>query len=171
MNTSVMNQSHPHTQHAGFSLIEVLVAVIVVTIGLLGFAKLQVITLQDNQTASEYTHATLLAYDIADRIRANPDGVRDGNYAKALGSCTAPAATASCESTACNPAQMAAWDISDWQTTINTQLPNPSCGITIAADSTISVSLIWQDKRSREACDQDIGNTTSCLALTMDFTP
>lgn len=155
----------------GFSLIEVLIAILIVTIGLLGFAKLQVITLQDNQTASEYTHATLLVYDIADRIRANPQGVNNGNYAKALESCATPAEPASCESNACDPAQLAAWDISDWQTTISNQLPNPSCGISIAADNTISVTLIWQDKRSRESCDQDIDNTDSCLALTMDFTP
>lgn len=58
---------------AGFTLIEVLVAMLVFAIGMLGLAALQIRALQDNQDAYLYTQAVFQAYDLSDRIRANPD--------------------------------------------------------------------------------------------------
>ncbi|HLE93281.1 MAG TPA: type IV pilus modification protein PilV, partial [Sulfuricaulis sp.] len=58
-------------QHRGFSLIEVLVALLVLSIGLLGLAALQTTSLQYNTGSYFRTQATFLAYDIIDRMRAN----------------------------------------------------------------------------------------------------
>jgi len=55
----------------GFTLIEVLVAVVVLAGGLLGLAALQVTSLSSNQTAYNRSQATQLAYDIADRMRTH----------------------------------------------------------------------------------------------------
>jgi type IV pilus modification protein PilV len=55
----------------GFSLFEVLIALVVLSVGLLGLASLQTNTLKFNQGAYLRTQATNLAYDMADRMRAN----------------------------------------------------------------------------------------------------
>jgi len=77
-------------QH-GFTLLEVLIALLILSIGLLGLAALQTTGLRSNQMASMRTLATEAAYDITDRMRANPVGVAAGEYVIALGD--APADT------------------------------------------------------------------------------
>lgn len=57
---------------AGFSLVEVLVAVVVLSIGLLGLAALQITGVRANDSAELRTTATLAAQDVADRLRADP---------------------------------------------------------------------------------------------------
>ncbi len=56
----------------GFSLLEVLIAIIIVSTGVLGIAGLQVMSLQNKTSALFRTQANQLAYDILDRARANP---------------------------------------------------------------------------------------------------
>ncbi|MGE5155728.1 MAG: type IV pilus modification protein PilV [Bdellovibrio bacteriovorus] len=64
---------HPRwTRGAGFSLVEVLVAVLVLSVGLLGLAGLQIAGVRANDSARLRTQATLAAYDLADRLRADP---------------------------------------------------------------------------------------------------
>ena len=62
-----------HERMRGFTLLEVLIALVVLSIGLLGIAALQGVGLRSSQGAYLTSQAGLLAYDIADRIRANPD--------------------------------------------------------------------------------------------------
>jgi type IV pilus assembly protein PilV len=70
-------------QH-GFTLLEALIALLILSIGLLGLAALQTTGLRSNQMASMRTRATEAAYDITDRMRANPTGVAAGEYVIAL---------------------------------------------------------------------------------------
>src|SRR5262245_64878000 len=89
----------------GFSMIELLVAVLVVGIGVLGATGLQMVSLQQNRGAAQRSVAVQLAYDIMDRIRANPNG----NYGGlALGA--APPAAPNCLGGACSQAQMVSFD-------------------------------------------------------------
>lgn len=57
--------------NTGFTLIEVLIAMLILAVGLLGLAALQTYTLRSNLAAYNYGQATQLLYDISDRIRAN----------------------------------------------------------------------------------------------------
>src|SRR5690606_37489064 len=77
-----MLNRHPRSRAgvAGFTLIEVLVALIVLSIGLLGLAALQIQSIKHNTDAYFRTQATLLAYDIIDRMRANSAAVSAGIY-------------------------------------------------------------------------------------------
>lgn len=68
------------TRSLGFSLLEVMIALLVLSIGLLGIAGLQVFSLKYNHQSYERTQAVTLIYDIADRMRANPQGVLAGAY-------------------------------------------------------------------------------------------
>ncbi len=103
----------------GFTLIEVMIAVLVLSIGLLGLAGLQVTALQNNQGSFMRSQATALAYDLADRMRANVLGTISGNYNPADAAVTANCAT----TTGCSPQEMAQTDLQDWLTSITTYLP------------------------------------------------
>ncbi len=101
----------------GFSLIEVLVALAVLSIGLLGLAALQTIGLKLNHQSYERTQAVIQAYDIIDRMRANKSGTGsaiNSTYDNiALGSGTTAPSTL-CNASTCTGTQMATFDIFQW---------------------------------------------------------
>jgi type IV pilus assembly protein PilV len=66
-----VSQTSHHRKVRGFTLVEVLIALIVLSIGLLGIAAMYVETLRANRSALVRTQAIALASDLADRIRAN----------------------------------------------------------------------------------------------------
>jgi type IV pilus assembly protein PilV len=76
---------YSRNKQQGFTLLEVLIALLVLSIGLLGLAALQTTGLRSNEMASMRTTATQLAYDISDRMRANPAGVDGNKYVLAGG--------------------------------------------------------------------------------------
>ena len=110
------------SQH-GFTLIEILVAVVVISLGLLGLAGLQVASLNNNQTAYYRAIATQQANDMMDRMRANLVGVTAANYDNL--SATIPA-DPGCFSTGCSAANMAITDQFQWLTNNSAMLPGGS---------------------------------------------
>lgn len=108
----------------GFSLIELLVAVVIMAVGILGVAGLQVVSMQQNRSAMYRGEATQLANDILDRMRVNQSIL----YTSLL--TDAPTATKDCEVNTCTPAEMAAYDIAQWKCAINSK---NSSGADIAA--------------------------------------
>lgn len=117
-------------KHSGFTLLEVMVAIVVLSLGLLGLAGLQAASLRNNQTAYYRGIATQQAYDIADRLRANLAGVRAGNY----NNLTAVIPTdPACFLAGCTIANMAVTDHFQWNTTNAALLPN-GVGTVVCAD-------------------------------------
>ncbi len=126
-----MNRSH-HTQ-SGFTLIEILVAVLILAVGLLGFAALQITAVSAGQESYFRSQALIVAESLADRIRANRDyvhwdsradlttgGVADQNlYGTTTGTqyaCATPPALfcsddGGTNGVACSEQQMAAFDV------------------------------------------------------------
>lgn len=109
---------------SGFNLIEVLIALVVISVGLLGLAALQMTSLQQNQSAYQRSQATLLAYDITDRMRANIDQVTAGNYFAASGAVNSSCVSYSASAAGCTAIQMASHDIAEWQASLATELPS-----------------------------------------------
>lgn len=104
----------------GFTLVEVLVALVILAVGLLGIAALYVDSLRASRTALLRTQAIAVASDLADRIRAN----RDACDASACAYTGEGALTAACETTAgCTAAELAANDIARWRDTASNLLP------------------------------------------------
>lgn len=100
------------THGLGFSLIEVLVSLVIVSVGVLGVASLQIQSLQQNREAFFRAEATYLANGIMDRIRANSQQV----YSLPINS--APVSATTCLLTNCNSAEMASFDLAEWQCSI-----------------------------------------------------
>jgi type IV pilus assembly protein PilV len=108
-----------HGTAAGFSLIEALVALVVLSIGMLGIAALYIEGLRASRTALVRTEAVNLADDMADRIRANRDGGDDYAGPAAI----APNANCMAGGAGCDPADMAAHDLRVWLDQVAASLP------------------------------------------------
>ena len=105
---------------------EVLVALAVLSIGLLGMAGMQLFSLSSNRDAYMRTQATYFAYDLIDKIRANRDVALIGGYDSTLG--TIPAFV-NCQTTTanCSPAQLANFDILQWKCALGTYAGDAAC--------------------------------------------
>jgi type IV pilus assembly protein PilV len=127
-------QMRTRPRELGFSMLEVMVAVLILSFGLLGLAGLQALSLKSNVSAAQRTIATQLAYDIADRMRANQASVLSGdyNYAQYSGTGAAGTNTTSCASTGgCTSTQLAQEDVFEWNQQICAQLPqSTACNAT-----------------------------------------
>ncbi len=106
---------------SGFTMVETLVALVVLAIGMLGIAALYLNSLQAGRTAIYRTQAVTLAADLADSIRSNRAAV--ANYGNVYGD--AFAAVGACATTAgCSATDLAATDLSRWKAALAQLLPN-----------------------------------------------
>lgn len=127
----------------GTSLIEVLIAVLILGIGLLGIASMQAITLRNGQSSMERSQAVMQTYSILDAMRSNVLVARANAYVMPR-TCTVPAATAT----------LAQNDLNAWMTNLQANLGAAACG-TIACVATVPVSpgrvctvtVEWNDSR------------------------
>ncbi|MGX2042136.1 type IV pilus modification protein PilV [Methylocaldum sp. MU1018] len=122
----------------GFTLMEVLIAFLIMAIGLLGLAGLQVTGLRNDQSAFHRSQAVILAYDILDLLRANRQDARDGVYNLALG---ADAPTGSSRS---------AQDLNRWLAELANHLPQGDGAVNVANDL-VTITVQWDDSRGVEA--------------------
>lgn len=140
---SVARRQHvtPRIQ-SGFSLIEVLVAIIILSIGLLGIAGLQLTSLRFVHNSNLMYQAALQAADMADRIRANPVGMNSGSYNNISGTGSDPG----CIQTNCSPNQLAATDAFEWNTENTRALPVGN-GTVVGAGGTFTITVSWTEMR------------------------
>ena len=116
------------SRQRGVSLIEVLIGVLIFTIGLLGLAGLMVMSTRSNHVAYLRTQATFLANNMAERMSANPEGVWTLAYNNAA--YPVAAASAGCASSSpCNAAQLATHDQQIWSRQLQAFLPQVSASI------------------------------------------
>lgn len=130
----------------GFTLIETLIALVVLSIGLLGLASLQIQALRYNTDAYLRTQATTLAYDILDRMRANNVGAAAGSYNRA----SAPTGTIKdCDSVSCSSSELALYDLDRWYKALAARLPDPlstvSSIVTVGNEHTVTIRWTERD--------------------------
>ncbi|MGE0625786.1 MAG: type IV pilus modification protein PilV [Pseudomonadales bacterium] len=111
----------------GLSMIELLVAVLVLAIGVLGITALQMVSLQNNRGALFRAEAVQLAYDMMDRIRANPEGAVPGGAYSGLALADAPPGAPDCLGNQCTQAQMVAFDQAMWKCSLGSYHANVTC--------------------------------------------
>jgi type IV pilus assembly protein PilV len=144
-----MNRSGARHPAGGFTLVEVLVALVVMAVGLLGIAALYVEGLRAGRTSVYRTAAVNLAADMADRIRANPNVSAD--YAG-----TGPGEENFCVNGAndCTAAEMAADDWFHWLQDLGTRLPaGASASIEVAALAPLTqynITVTWPEPGQAE---------------------
>jgi type IV pilus assembly protein PilV len=153
---------------AGFTLIEAMVAVVVLSIGMLGIAALIATLIQRNNTSIYGTVAAAAANDIMEKIRANPTGYSNGTYFTYLSTFgAAPAALPACDTSSCTPDNVAAYDAVKWEQSLGQALPSgkgivcfdnspndgdstlSSTGCDSAASGArVSIKIFWDETRS-----------------------
>ncbi len=129
-------------RQTGFSLVEVLITLVIMSVGMLGIAGLYVQSMQAGRTSMFRHHAVTLAGDVADRIRANPTaGIA---YIAPVGTnnnCVLGA-------TDCNPGQMAANDILLWKAQAQDTLPGGDVTIVFnngVFPQTYQITISWNE--------------------------
>jgi type IV pilus assembly protein PilV len=112
------------THQRGVSMVEALVALVVISVGMLGIAGLYLTSLQSSRTAGLRAQAVSLASDMADRIRANRRGLDAYDSAGYGGA----AAIQGCDAADCTPEELAEDDIARWTDTLEASLPGGAEG-------------------------------------------
>jgi len=125
-------------RQAGFSLLEVLISLIILAIGLLGLAGLQAAGLRNNFSAYHRTQATQLAYDMADRMRAN----------------MSISSQSTCANN-CSSNQMAQNDLDEWNQKLGSELPLGQGMISTPISGIYTISIQWDDNRDGDLDDTD----------------
>ncbi|MEW6679108.1 MAG: type IV pilus modification protein PilV [Pseudomonadota bacterium] len=118
----MMKKMHPQS---GFTLLEILIAIVIMSLGLLGLAGLQAASLKNNQTAYFRAIGAQQVYDMADRIRANQAGATAGSYDALNNSTPADPGCFNADTgqTGCSSANMAVTDHHQWNTNNGRLLP------------------------------------------------
>ena len=139
----------------GFSLVEVLVAMFVVAMGILALAGLLQASTRYSKMSELRSTATLLANDMADRMRANPVGAQLGadgydNVDKAFPTPVAPGHAACTSDAPCGPSDLAKADLADWTSRVRATLPRGSAWIQFhagkaSASDYLDVWVGWAD--------------------------
>lgn len=143
----------------GFSLIEVLVTICIVSFGLLGLAAMFVRGIESSNKSFMQTVATQQAYDMADRMRANPDGVKAGQYEikaeeQAEGAEGAEEPEENCPiCTSCTPQALAAYDICTWEKQNASLLPDGRGTIENIGGNTYTIAVLWNGNRKEAISD------------------
>ncbi len=129
----------PRANAAGFTLIEVMIAVLVMGVGLLGFALLQTMNVRFTKSAQQRTVATNLAYEIIDIMRSQRsrgsyfNGITYDSFGAAAGTCPRDADMSPSNS------------IERWKCEVSRALPNGQAQVELQADGKVNVTVRWGD--------------------------
>jgi type IV pilus assembly protein PilV len=136
---------------SGFTIVEVLVSLVILSIGLLGIAKLVLYSAHSNDSAYLRSQATQLAYEILDNMRANPTAVGLGSYNTPL-SAAASSPGYTCVDATCPPANLALYDIYIWKSRLaagatNGALPSGQGSVTVSGGTPLVATIVvqWDD--------------------------
>ncbi len=111
----------------GATLIEILITVVIISLGLLAVAAQQAVALKTNNGSYLRSQATFLAYDLADRIRAAPDSALNGSY----------------DDGSSHP------DRQQWDLRVSALLGTGASGQVVRNSREVAITLIWNDSRAR----------------------
>lgn len=123
-------QTNFRNRQSGATLLEVLVAIVVVSLGLLGYAGLQIASLHNSQSAYKRSQATMLAYDIIDTMRADKVNALGTNYDVTIGDKNGKIG-----------------QVKDWKQRIGDSLPQGDGSIIVDLTGVATVKVQWTDDR------------------------
>ena len=133
------------SKNIGFSLLEILISLVIMSVGMVGLAGLKIVAIK-GENESHFRHeASLLMMELADRIRANSAGVDAGSY-EAHGSIsvtTAPSVL--CDEGSCSASQLATFDMYSVAKKISVAVPGSSVSITCPSNDCSTISAIEED--------------------------
>jgi type IV pilus assembly protein PilV len=154
----------------GFTLLEILIAMLIIAVGVLGHAKMQVKSMDIGQRAGFAQTANLALLDLSQRIRVNPQAAlaNEFNFTN-LTTGIAPTTTVDCGNAPCTThAQFAQYEVKEWFDDLNAQLPLPRFSVG-RVGNLVTITLVWDAARTGIAsgvCNLNSGNY-QCGSLTV----
>jgi type IV pilus assembly protein PilV len=161
---------------SGFTLLEVLVALLVMSIGLLGIGKLMMLSARANDSAYMRSQATALGYTILDAMRANRQAATVSGYDTAMGVFPAAPGCGTTVATGCTSGQQAQNDLAQWGNALAVQLPQGQGSVTTvtapdfltgANNITATIVVQWADKVAEQSFGNAAGNINSITLETV----
>ncbi len=143
----------------GFTIVEVLVAMVILSIGVLSLGLLQLTAVQNTQGGHMRSQATILAYDMIDSMRANIPAVASGAYNITFAQPTPVADDCYGLGANCTTVQMATSDLSRWRNVLGNYLPAGSGQVTtlnIGITTQVIVAVTWIDPYSAESGNEQL---------------
>ncbi|AXK40921.1 type IV pilus modification protein PilV [Crenobacter cavernae] len=118
----------------GSTMMEILVAILVLGLGLLGFAGLHARSLANTHSAYLRSQATILTHDAVERMRVNRAAAKKGSYNTVIGSVPAGGS-------------VAGDDLAEWKQNLGQALPGGDGSITVDGNSAVTITLRWNERR------------------------
>ncbi|UCE89953.1 MAG: type IV pilus modification protein PilV [Pseudomonadota bacterium] len=151
----------------GFTILEVAVAMVIFSVGLLGLAGLQLAGTQSNHDALMRSLAVQQAYDMADRMRSNTEGFRDSAAYESLAGI--PGSMPACTATSCTANQVATRDLFEWNTANDALLPTGQGQVQgDGSGQRFTITVHWDANRSGAAglnCPPQSDADLECVRL------
>lgn len=140
----------------GITLIESIIAMLVLSLGVLGLAGVQVRLLAESRTATNRAVAIGLIDDMTNRILFNRNAALAGTYASAW---SATVASQDCITSSCTSAQLAQSDLNIWRANVANALPGANATVFTSTNDSrqIGIAIAWS---SNEGAGQDANSTT-----------
>jgi len=165
----------------GFTLLEVLVALIVISIGLLGIAAMQATAITSTHSSQVESLVALQARSLADAMQVNTTYWHGGSYPNTaftvsttkgtttVSDSTLNTAGPDCTQAACSPIQLAAYDVQTWGSQLNTQVPGAQATIACqaAAPTECTITVTWIQKATVAT---NKGTESTATPTTMSYT-
>ncbi len=148
-------------------MIEVLIALAILSFGLLGLALMQGQSLKFNTSAYSRTQANLLAYDIIDRMRSNPAGITAGSYnivsTEAAAKSVAAASYISCNGQNCDVAALARYDLGTWYDIQESIMPQDTNRLStiLFNNNQVTVTIRWMEQLNSDNSSLSCGGAVA----------
>lgn len=131
-----------------------MVSFIILGVGLLGIAALQGNALRYSSEVYLRGQAVIVAYDIFERMRANPAGVSGGYYSDAEAE-KLSAAAVDCTAGTCTPRELALFDIAKWSQSISQLLPSGGGTLSATGENEYTVTIHWMDQQNVATTEEE----------------
>jgi len=158
-------------KYRGDTMIEVLVTVLILAVGVLGVAAMQVTTLKNPNSSYSTGIAAIVTDDFVERMRANGAAALAGTYIHNA----APTGLTNCVANVCNSTQMADYDMETWWASLATALPLATGQVTqVGGTNTFIVTVRWDDDRSGSTgtnCPVQSSADRECYQFRVTITP
>lgn len=174
MRTVVCSHQRIPAYQRGVALLEVAIAILVIAIGAIGLASMQLSAKRAGFEAVQRTYASALAMDILERIRLNPSVLE--SYEQTVGGATQTTPTATCSGASCTEAQLVTLDLWAWEQGLDGAaetraggsvggLLNPT-GCIVVDGRLVQVTIAWEGYETMS--DPDAGNDCGLVGSTPD---
>ncbi len=160
----MLKNSQPFHRQRGISLLESMVAIVVMALGILGILGVQMRTLTDTQTSVRRAQAIRLIEDLSEHLKVNPNALGNINTYTSGWTTTPPtAATAkNCASSTCSHSELAAYDVAEWKRAVERALPLGNANVFLPQGETVDdnrrqlgVMVSWRENERNIADNAD----------------